>query len=77
MDTNHSQLAALAARLPEREARPKLGRFVVLGSYLKEANARLAADGVSYVTSGESVTDHAISVVANEDCAMWRALRAR
>ncbi|MCZ6745247.1 MAG: hypothetical protein O7D31_11320, partial [Alphaproteobacteria bacterium] len=34
------QLAALAARLPEREARPKPGRFVVLGSYLKEANAR-------------------------------------
>jgi|GEM_PF-1138748 len=34
------QLATLAARLPEREAKPKPGRFVVLGSYLKEANAR-------------------------------------
>ncbi|MCZ6744600.1 MAG: hypothetical protein O7D31_07990 [Alphaproteobacteria bacterium] len=39
--------------------------------------ASLAADGISYVTSGKSVTDHALSVVANEDCAMWRALQAR
>ncbi len=34
------QLATLATLLPEMEARPKPGRFVVLGSYLKEANAR-------------------------------------
>ena len=39
--------------------------------------ASLAADGISYATSGKSVTDHAISAVANEDCAMWRALQAR
>ena len=36
------QLATLAAPLPEMEAQPKLGRFVVLGSYLKEASARAA-----------------------------------
>ena len=39
--------------------------------------ASLAIDGISYATSGKSVSDHAISAVANEDCAMWRALQAR
>ena len=34
------QLAALAVPLPSMDAKPKLGRFVVLGSYLNEANAR-------------------------------------
>ncbi len=39
--------------------------------------ASLAIDGISYATSGKSVSDHAISAVANEGCAMWRALQAR
>ncbi len=39
--------------------------------------ASLAADGVSYATSGKGLSDHAISAVANEDCAMWRALKDR
>ena len=39
--------------------------------------ASLAADGISYATSGKSVSDHALSAVANEDCAMWRALQDR
>ncbi len=39
--------------------------------------ASLAIDGISYATSGKSVSDHALSAVANEDCAMWRALQAR
>ncbi len=39
--------------------------------------ASLAVDGISYATSGKSVSDHALSAVANEDCAMWRALKAR
>ncbi len=29
--------------------------------------ATLAVDGISYATSGKSVSDHAISAVANED----------
>ena len=39
--------------------------------------ATLAIDGISYATSGKGLSDHAISAVANEDCAMWRALQAR
>ena len=33
-----------------------------------------AADGVSYLFSGKSVSDHAISEIADEDCALWRLL---
>jgi len=36
--------------------------------------ASFALDGLSYVTTGKSVTDHAISAVADRDCAMFRAL---
>ena len=32
------------------------------------------ADGVSYVGTGKSVSDHALSTVMNEDCATWRLL---
>lgn len=39
-----AQLAALVAPLPKLEAKPKLGRFVVLASYLKEAHARAAME---------------------------------
>ncbi len=39
--------------------------------------ATLAVDGISYATSGKGLSDHAISAVANEDCAMWRVLVAR
>lgn len=37
--------------------------------------ASLALDGVSYITTGKSVTDHAISTVTAQDCAMTRALK--
>ena len=37
--------------------------------------ASLAADGVSYVTTGKSTTDHAISAIAEEDCALVRAVK--
>jgi len=37
--------------------------------------ASLALDGVSYLTTGKSVTDHAISAVTEQDCAMTRALK--
>ncbi len=32
-------------------------------------------DGVSYVSSGKSVSDHAISAAADEDCAVWRVIK--
>ena len=32
-------------------------------------------DGASYVETGKSVSDHALSAVAHEDCAMWRLLK--
>jgi len=32
-------------------------------------------DGASYIETGKSVTDHALSEVAGEDCAMWRLLK--
>lgn len=34
--------------------------------------ASLAADGVSYVATGKSVTDHGISAATGEDCALLR-----
>jgi hypothetical protein len=37
--------------------------------------ASFAADGISYVATGKSTTDHALSIVAGEDCAMLRALK--
>lgn len=36
--------------------------------------ASLVADGVSVASSGKTVTDHAISLLAHEDCRMWRLL---
>ena len=35
----------------------------------------LAVTGASYATTGKSVADHGISAVADEDCAMLRALK--
>lgn len=37
--------------------------------------ASLALDGISYVSTGKSVTDHAISAVTAKDCAMIRGLK--
>jgi hypothetical protein len=34
----------------------------------------LIADGVSYASTGRSMTDHAISTVAEEDCKLFRAV---
>ncbi|MDJ0947819.1 MAG: SPOR domain-containing protein [Alphaproteobacteria bacterium] len=41
------------------------------------AAASYAADGASIVVSGKSVTDHAISGMADQDCAMIRVVRLR
>lgn len=38
--------------------------------------ASYALDGVSYVATGKSVTDHAISAVSGQDCALHRLLTA-
>jgi len=36
--------------------------------------ASFALDGLSFATTGKTVTDHALSAVAEQDCAMSRAL---
>ena len=40
---------------------------LAIGSY--------AADGLSYLVTGKSVSDHAISEVVGEDCATWRMVK--
>lgn len=37
--------------------------------------ASYAADGVSYVATGKSVSDHGISKVTGRDCALWRIIK--
>lgn len=39
--------------------------------------ASYAVDGVSYAITGKSMSDHAISVVLDQDCAMLRVLQGR
>ena len=39
--------------------------------------ASLLLDGVSYVSTGKSTADHAISAFANEDCALLRAVEGK
>ncbi len=36
--------------------------------------AKLAGDLISYVTTGKSTTDHAVSIAADQDCALHRPL---
>ena len=36
--------------------------------------ASLVLDGVSYISTGKSSTDHAISAIAHEDCALLRVV---
>ena len=35
--------------------------------------ASWVADGLSYVVTEKSLTDHGLSAVTGEDCAIWRA----
>jgi len=37
--------------------------------------ASYAADGVSYIATGKSVSDHGISEVTGRDCAVWRIIK--
>ncbi len=36
--------------------------------------ASWALDGIAYLTTEKSVTDHGISLVAQQDCALWRGI---
>ena len=37
----------------------------------------LAADGASYVTTGKSTKDHALSYALDQDCAMYRVIQGK
>ena len=37
--------------------------------------ASWAIDGISYLATGKSVTDHGISMLAQKDCALWRTVK--
>jgi hypothetical protein len=39
--------------------------------------ASYAADGISYVATGKSVSDHGISAVTGRDCAVWRIIKGK
>ena len=39
--------------------------------------ASYAADGVSYIATGKSVSDHGISEVTGRDCALWRVIKGK
>ena len=53
--------------------------FVLAGCAVPAAFsiASMVFDGASYVTTGKSVQDNALSVVAEEDCALWRVVAGR
>ena len=36
--------------------------------------ASLVADGISYLTTEKTLTDHGISVVTSKDCSLWRGV---
>ncbi len=48
---------------------------VVLAGCEPMTMASLALSGISIATTGKSISDHAISAIAQEDCAMWRIIR--
>ena len=37
--------------------------------------ASYALDGISFLSSGKTVSDHALSAVAQRDCALWRVVK--
>lgn len=37
--------------------------------------ASFVADGVSLVATEKTLTDHGLSIIANQDCAMWRVVK--
>ena len=54
-----------------------LGLCVFLGGCVVPASVTAtswAIDGISYVTTNKSLTDHGLSFIARQDCAMYRLL---
>ncbi|MBM3650926.1 MAG: hypothetical protein FJX11_24375 [Alphaproteobacteria bacterium] len=47
------------------------------GAPLAVTGASYAADGAFLVASDKTSTDHLVSVVSEQDCALWRVLRGR
>ena len=39
--------------------------------------ASWAVDGVSFITTKKTISDHGISIVSKRDCAIWRSIVAR
>ena len=39
--------------------------------------ASLVADGISYLTTEKTLTDHGISVVTSKDCSLWRGVEGK
>lgn len=56
-----------------------LGAFMVSGCALPVPVqvASWALDGISYLATDKSVTDHGISFIAQKDCALWRGVQGR
>ena len=54
-----------------------LALAALLGGCSLPANFQIASwalDGISYLVTKKSVTDHGLSLVAQKDCALWRGL---
>jgi hypothetical protein len=71
---------ASTVRKPIRSTLGGLASALVLAGCAVPAALSIASfafDGASYVATGKSVRDHAISVVVDEDCALWRAVAGR
>jgi hypothetical protein len=39
--------------------------------------ASLIADGISFVTTDKTLTDHGLSLVTDRDCAVWRSIKGK
>ncbi len=37
--------------------------------------ASLVADGISFVATDKTLTDHGISIITKRDCAIWRGIK--
>ena len=60
-----------------KRAAPLVLCSVLLGACAMPMPLRVASwalDGIAYLTTEKSVTDHGISLVAQQDCALWRGV---
>ncbi len=65
--------------LPGRKLLVVLGALLVSGCAvpIPIQVASWAIDGISYLTTQKSLTDHGLSMVAQQDCAVWRAVQGK